>query len=135
MRKTPARRQALPRGGIAVQLRADYVGEVVVAAPVGIDGPEHSADHLGIAGRLTELVGDARGGFAGDEVVHRLADDSRRRVAGEKADGDFIGGGRPRKKPGGGPRRGSAPGRWWGRGRGGRRARGGESTAAGPSRG
>src|SRR5215472_17575767 len=90
MREMPARRQALPRGGIAAQLRADYVREVVVAAPVSIDGPEHSADHSGIAGRLTELVGDADAGLAGDEVVHRLADDGRRRVAGEKADGDSI---------------------------------------------
>ena len=28
-----------------MKLRADYVGEVVVTTTVGVDGPEHSADH------------------------------------------------------------------------------------------
>jgi len=32
------------------------IGEVVIASAVGVDRPEHGADHAGVAGRLTQLV-------------------------------------------------------------------------------
>src|SRR5205823_5216255 len=51
-----------------VKLRAHYVGEVIIAAAVGIDCPEHGADHTGVAGRLAEFVAGSGGGFAGNDI-------------------------------------------------------------------
>src|SRR6266550_3458856 len=75
---------------VAVKLRADYVRVAVVATAIGVDGPEHGADHAGVAGGLAQLIPGSSGSFAGDDVIHRLTDDGRRRVSGEEADGDFT---------------------------------------------
>lgn len=74
-----------------VQLRIDGIREIVVAAAVGLDRPEHRADLDGVASRLAQLLTHAGGRFAGDQVVHRLADDRRLRIA-LKAAGDLVGG-------------------------------------------
>ena len=74
-----------------MELGADDVGEVVVAAAVGVDGPEHGADHAGVAGGLAQLVPGSGGSLAGDDVVHRLTDDRRASCPGEEADGDLAG--------------------------------------------
>src|SRR5450759_1825715 len=76
---------------IAMELGADGVGEVVVAAAVGVDGPEHGAYHAGVAAGLAQLVFGSGGSLAGDEVVHRLTDDGGRCVSGEEADGNLSG--------------------------------------------
>src|ERR1017187_1726149 len=75
---------------IAVELGADGVGEVVVAAAVGVYGPEHGADHAGVAGWLAQLVLGPGGSLARDDVVHRLADDLWRCVSGEETNGNLI---------------------------------------------
>src|ERR1035438_379320 len=76
---------------VAVKLRPDGVGVVVVAAAVGVDRPEHGADHAGVAFGLAQLVRGFGRSLAGDDVVHRLVDDAGRRVPGEEADGHLIG--------------------------------------------
>jgi hypothetical protein len=37
---------------IAMQLRANYIRKTVVFRAIGVDGPEHGADHAGITARL-----------------------------------------------------------------------------------
>src|ERR1019366_2680440 len=81
----------LLRYRIGVELGADGVGEVVVATAVGVDRPEHGADHAGVAGGLAQLVPGSGGSLAGDDVVHRLTDDGGRCVSGEEADGNLAG--------------------------------------------
>ena len=49
-------------------------------ATVGIDGPEHSADHAEVAPGRDQLVLRSHGCLAGDEIVHRLTDDQGRCV-------------------------------------------------------
>ena len=75
-----------------MKLRTDQVGVFVVVMPVGIDGPEHGADDGWISGGLVEFVSGAGRGLSSDDVVHCLAYDVGRCVAGEEADGDFISG-------------------------------------------
>src|SRR6266576_3843136 len=75
---------------VAVKLRAGYVRVGVVATAIGVDGPKHGADHAGVASGLAQLIRGSSGSFAGDDVVHRLTDDVRRRVSGEEADGDLT---------------------------------------------
>src|SRR5207249_2487188 len=71
--------------GVVVELRADNVGEVVVAAAVGVDGPEHRADHAWVAGGLAQPVPGSGGSLAGNDIVHRLTDNGGYGVSGEEA--------------------------------------------------
>src|SRR4051812_6061091 len=81
----------LPHRGIGVKLRPDGVGEVVVAAAVSVDGPEHGADHAGIAARGEQFVGCAGWRLSGNDVVQGLADDGGSGVSREEADGYLVG--------------------------------------------
>src|SRR3979490_704243 len=84
-------RSRLPGCRVAVKLRADYVGVVVVATAVGVDGPEHGADHAGVARGLAQLICGSSGSLAGDDVVHRLSNDGWRCIPVEEAYGNLVG--------------------------------------------
>src|ERR1035441_1105099 len=80
----------LPGSRVAVKLWADYVREVIVGTAIGVDGPKHGSDHVGVAGGPAQFIPASSGSLAGDDLVHRLTDDGRRRVSGEEADGNLT---------------------------------------------
>src|ERR1700753_1413728 len=69
-----------------MELRAAEVGKVVVVTAIVVDGPEHSAEQVGVAGGFQQLVCCSCGSLACNDVLQRLAHYLRLSIARVKAD-------------------------------------------------